>query len=605
MDKRFSLHRKLLLVCVWVDFTLGQVRYSIPEEMSVGTHVGNIMQDLGLDVKRLKSGQARVFTEDNSEYIGLNADKGTLVIKERVDREERCGQTSPCSLHFQIILNNPMELHRVDVEILDINDNVPLFSRREMNIEISESAVKGARFSLDSAVDADVGLNSLQTYTLTPTDHFKLNMLSRPDGSKYAEMVLDRQLDREAREGHRLVLTAFDGGDPPKSGSIKINVIVLDANDNAPAFSQSLYRVAVPENALKGTAVLTVTATDADVGANGNIMYAFSQNSRVTPSAFVIDAQTGEVTVTGDINYEKMKRYELDVEATDKGGLRDTCKVLIEVADVNDNAPVISIISLSNPIPENSPPDTVIAMINVKDLDSGKNGQVRCSISPELPFKIKSSSINFYTLVSEDVLDRETVPEYNITISAVDEGSPPFSANKTIHLKISDVNDNAPVFPKTFFTAFIPENNSPGTSLLSVRATDSDSGNNARISYFLEDDQLNGMPASFYFSVNAESGEIMSARSFDYEQTKEFHIRLGAEESGSISLQQRESVACEALSASVVLRTSCYCRLQEQHLAACVALSAHVVLNPASARPSPPLRCYFSSCASLLTIADV
>ncbi|XP_053734339.1 protocadherin gamma-A11-like isoform X42 [Synchiropus splendidus] len=542
MDELFSFYRKLMFVCVCIDVTVGQVRYSIPEEMSVGTNVGNIMQDLGLDVKRLKSGQARVFTEDNSEYIGLNVDKGTLLIKERLDREERCGQTSPCSLHFQIILNNPMELHRVDVEILDINDNVPLFSRREMNIEISELAVKGARFSLDSAVDADVGLNSLQTYTLTSTDHFKLNMLSRPDGSKYAEMVLDRQLDREAQEEHRLILTAFDGGDPPKSSSIKINIIVLDANDNAPVFSQSLYRVTVPENALKGTAVLTVDATDADKGTNGHIMYAFSQNIRDTSSAFTIDAQTGEVTVNGDINYEKMKRYELDVEATDKGGLRDTCKVLIEVADVNDNAPVISIISLSNPIPENSPPDTVIAMINVKDLDAGKNGQVRCSISPELPFKIKSSSINFYTLVSEDVLDRETVPEYNITISAVDEGSPPFSANKTIHLKISDVNDNAPVFPKTFFTAFITENNSPGTSLLSVRATDADSGNNARISYFLEDDQLNGMSASVYFSVNAESGEIISARSFDYEQTKEFHIRVKAQDGGSPPLSSNVTV---------------------------------------------------------------
>ncbi|XP_040904771.1 protocadherin gamma-A11-like [Toxotes jaculatrix] len=530
-----------LVICV-AEMALGQVRYSIPEEMATGSLVGNIIQDLGLDIKRLKSGRARIFTEDGSEYIGLNLDKGTLIVNKRIDREERCGLVSPCSLHFQIILDNPMELHRIDVEILDINDNAPVFPKREMNFEISELAVKGARFSLDSARDPDVGLNTLQTYKLSPTDHFKLNMLSRPDGTKYAEMVLQTMLDRENLEEHKLTLTAYDGGDPPKSGSVKINVIVMDANDNAPVFSQSLYRVTVPENASRGTVILKVSATDADKGTNGELLYSFSQNSDITSSVFNMDPHTGEMTVRGELNYEKVKQYEIDVEATDKGGLRDTSKVLIEVTDVNDNAPVISIISLSNPIPEDSAPDTVIAMLNIKDLDSGKNGQVKCFISPDLPFKIKSTSTNFYSLVSDDVLDRETVPEYNITITAMDEGSPPYSTNKTISLKISDVNDHAPMFPQPFFNAYITENNSPGMSLLSVKASDQDSGNNARISYFLEDSQLNGISASAYFTVNAESGEILAVRSFDYEQTKEFHIRVKAQDGGSPPLSSNVTV---------------------------------------------------------------
>ncbi|KAM9849702.1 protocadherin beta-15-like [Aulostomus maculatus] len=540
----FSLFRwKLFFLCICVaDVSDGHVRYSIPEEMATGSIVGNIIQDLGLDVNRLKSGRARIFTEDSSEYIGLNLDKGTLIIKERIDREERCGQVSPCSLHFQIILNNPMELHRVDVEILDVNDNAPVFSKREMRLEISESAVKGARFSLDSAKDPDVGLNTLQTYKLSPTEHFKLNILSRPDGHKYAEMILQNLLDRENQEEHKLTLTAYDGADPPKSSSIKINVIVVDANDNAPAFSQSLYRVSAPENASGGSVILRVTATDADKGTNGEIMYSFSQNTDAASSMFTVDAHTGEMTLTGELNYEKIKQYDIDVEATDKGGLTDTCKVLIEVTDINDNAPVISIISLSNPIPEDSPPDTVIAMLNIKDLDSGKNGQVKCFISPDLPFKIKSSSMNFYSLVSDDVLDRETMPEYNITVTAMDEGSPPHSANKTINLKISDINDHAPEFPLPFFSASITENNVPGMSLLTVKASDKDSGNNARVSYFLEDGQLSGMSASTYFSVNAESGEILAVRSFDYEQTKEFHIRVKAQDGGSPPLSSNVTV---------------------------------------------------------------
>uniref|UniRef100_A0A4W6EE80 Cadherin domain-containing protein n=1 Tax=Lates calcarifer TaxID=8187 RepID=A0A4W6EE80_LATCA len=535
----------LFLSVLYLNSVLGQVSYSIPEEMPKGSLVGNMAKDFGLDVKRLKSGKARIFNPDSEEYIELNKERGVLLIKNRIDREALCGQTTPCALHFQIILENPMEfysLHRIDVEILDINDNAPFFAKREMSFEISELAVKGARFSLDSARDPDVGLNTLQTYKLSPTDHFKLNMLSRPDGTKYAEMVLQTLLDRENQEEHKLTLTAYDGGDPPKSGSVRINIIVMDANDNAPVFSQSLYRVTVPENASKGTVILKVSATDADKGTNGELVYSFSQNSDVTSSMFNIDSHTGEITVGGELNYEKVKHYEIDVDATDKGGLRDTSKVLIEVTDVNDNAPVISIISLSNPIPEDSAPDTVIAMLNIKDLDSDKNGQVKCFISPDLPFKIKSSSTNFYSLVSDDVLDRETTPEYNITIRAIDEGSPPYSTNKTINLRISDVNDHAPMFPQPFLNAFITENNSPGMSVLSVKATDKDSGNNARISYFLEDSQLSGMSASAYFSVNAESGEILAVRSFDYEQTKEFNIRVKAQDGGSPPLSSNVTV---------------------------------------------------------------
>ncbi|XP_068443467.1 protocadherin gamma-A11-like isoform X21 [Clinocottus analis] len=539
--KTLSWWPLLLCVCV-ADLALGQVRYSVPEEMATGSVVGNIIQDLGLDVKRMKSGRARIFTEDGSEYIGLNAEKGTLVVAKRIDREELCKQVSPCSLHFQIILENPMELHRIDVEITDINDNAPFFSKKEYSFQVIESASPGARYSIESAKDPDVAHNTLQTYKLNPTDNFKLNVVSRPDGTKYIEMVLHTSLDREKEEDHKLTLTAFDGGNPQKSGSVKINVVVLDANDNAPAFSQSVYRVTVPENASRGTAILRVSATDNDKGANEEVVYSFSQHTDSASSLFNMDPLTGEMTVVGMLDYEKAKHYEIDIEATDKGGLTDTSKVLIEVTDLNDNAPVISIISLSNPIPEDSAPDTVIAMLNIKDMDSDKNGQVKCFISKDLPFKIKSSSTNFYSLMSDDVLDRETVPEYNITITAIDGGFPPYSTNKTINLRISDINDHAPMFPQSFSTAFITENNSPGMALLTVKASDQDYGNNARISYFLEDSQLNGLSASAYFSVNAESGEILAVRSFDYEQRKEFHICVKAQDGGSHPLSSNVTV---------------------------------------------------------------
>ncbi|XP_053092825.1 protocadherin gamma-A11 isoform X7 [Pangasianodon hypophthalmus] len=520
----------------------GQVRYSIPEEMNKGSVVGNIVQDLGLDVKRLKSGRARIFTEDSREYIGLNVDKGTLLVRERIDREELCAQVSPCSLHFQIILDNPMELHGIDVEILDINDNAPAFTKKEINFQISESALPGARFSLDSAKDPDVGQNSLQTYKLHPTDFFSLKVPTHSDGTKLVEMILLKPLDREKQGEDQLVLTAFDGGSPQKTSTIKINVVVLDANDNAPVFSESVYRVSLAENTSKGSIILRVSATDADQGTNGEITYSFSQSSDGILDLFDMDSATGAISVRGLLDFEKTKKYDVYVEATDKGGLTDTSKVDIEITDVNDNVPVISVISFSNPIAEDSPPETIIAMINIKDLDSGKNGQVKCTLDSNLPFKIKQSSSNIYHLVSDQLLDREKVSEYYITITATDEGVPSLSTNKTLRLKISDVNDNAPVFQRHSYTAYVMENNSPGVSIFAVTATDRDSGNNARISYFLEDLSVNGLSASSYISVNAESGEIVAIRSFDFEQSKEFNIRVKAQDGGNPPLSSNVSV---------------------------------------------------------------
>ncbi|XP_047676051.1 protocadherin gamma-A4-like isoform X3 [Tachysurus fulvidraco] len=521
----------------------GQVRYSIPEEMNKGSVVGNIVQDLGLDVRRLKSGRARIFTEDSREYIGLNVDKGTLIVRERIDREDLCAQMSPCSIHFQIILDNPVELRRVDFEIVDINDHAPDFDIKEISIDIPETAAPGSRFSLDSAHDPDVGLNTLQRYTLNPSDHFSLKEFSRSDGTKYVELLLKLSLDREQQEHHNLILTAFDGGTPQKSGTVKITVTVLDTNDNSPVFSQPVYRVSLSENALKDSLVVTVSATDNDKGPNGEINYSFSKSSgKEAIELFNINSDTGEIKVKGILDFEKSKQYQLNVEAIDKGGLTDTSKVLVEIIDVNDNFPVISVISFSNPIPEDSATETVIAIISVKDIDSGKNGEIKCRANSNLPFRITTTSSAFFSLITNRILDREMFSEYNITITATDEGSPSLSTNKTLRLKISDVNDNAPVFQRHSYTAYVMENNSPGVSIFAVTATDRDSGNNARISYSLEDLSVNGVSASSYISVNAESGEILAIRSFDFEQTKEFNIRVKAQDGGNPPLSGNVSV---------------------------------------------------------------
>ncbi|XP_072768509.1 protocadherin beta-11-like [Nerophis lumbriciformis] len=533
----------LLLFLLHLSRTVdGHIRYSIPEEMKKGSVIGNVAQDLGLDARRLSSGRARVVTGEKEQYAKLVTDKGTLVVDERIDREQLCGDVMPCSFSFEVILENPMELHQVTVEITDINDHSPTFKRNDIRFEISEIANIGARFSLASAEDPDVGVNGLREYFLTENDHFVLKQHSNADGKKYAEMVLQKQLDRETLPNLALKLIAVDGGSPQRSGTVNINIYILDANDNAPVFNQSVYKAAIMENAARGAYVVTVNATDKDFGSNSLVTYHFSDIDSSLIDVFAVDEKSGVISVKGSIDFEKDKKYELRIDAKDQGGLTDSCKVIVDVMDVNDNAPVMSVMSFTSPVSEDSPPGTTVGIINIKDIDSAENGHVTCRIENQSPFKVKSNLRNYYTLLTDAPLDRESVSEYNITVVATDAGLPALSTRRTFTLKVSDVNDNAPVFPHAVYGAFITENNSPGVSIMTVGADDPDENQNARISYLLEDAAISGSPVSDYVSINAESGVIHAVRSFDYEQIKQLDLVVRAQDGGSPPLSSNVSV---------------------------------------------------------------
>uniref|UniRef100_A0A665UJL5 Protocadherin gamma-A2-like n=1 Tax=Echeneis naucrates TaxID=173247 RepID=A0A665UJL5_ECHNA len=533
----------LLFVSVSSLFSVfGQISYSVPEEMLKGSLVGNIVKDLGLDLKRLKTGKARLHIGNSAEYIELNKDKGVLLIKERIDRETLCKQTTPCALHFQIILENPIEFYRVTVEITDINDNAPTFKMDSMLFEISESAVKGAKFVLEKALDSDVGINGLRSYSLNPTDNFVLKLNDNAGGEKEVEMVLEKPLDREKQEHLTLTLTAFDGGEPQLSGTVQIHVTVLDVNDNAPVFTQSTYRASLMENTPKGTSLMTVTATDIDEGAHGLLTYSISSNSEGILDLFEIHETSGEVRLIGKIDYETSKHYQLHVKARDQGGLTDSCKILFDIIDVNDNAPIIDLMSTTQSIPEDSTMQTVVAVMNVHDPDSEDNGVVKCFLSESAPFIIENTSNGFYSILTNANLDRERSSEYNITVTCSDEGVPSLSSSVTLTLQISDVNDNPPVFERSSYEAYIVENNTPGLSIFTVRARDADWDQNARVSYILEDSSVNGVPVSSYVSVSADSGVIHAVRSFDYEQIKDFQFHVKAQDGGSPPLSSNVTV---------------------------------------------------------------
>ncbi|XP_056238394.1 protocadherin gamma-A12-like isoform X45 [Seriola aureovittata] len=541
-DKGFSVLRPIFCFAsflVTLHLVYGDLSYSITEEMKRGSVIGNIAKDLGLDLRTLSSRKARVdFDETHERYWDINLSTGDLITSERIDREILCGKKPSCVLKVDLVLENPLELHRVSLHIQDVNDNSPKFRESLIKMEISESAEKGNHFSIEEAHDADIGQNAVQRYSLQKNDNFILAV----DSNK-VELVLENKLDREKQKELNLLLTALDGGSPQRSGTLVIHVTVLDANDNAPVFSQAVYKASLPENSPSDTIVIKVSATDADEGVNGDVTYQFGHVSDNDVNVFSIDPKTGEIKVTGVIDFEKGSSFEMRVQAKDGLGLTSYAKVIIDVTDINDNAPVIYLKSLSNPIPENVSPGTEVGIINVQDRDSDNNRQVRCSIQQNVPFKLVPSIKNYYSLVTTGQLDRELVSDYNITITATDEGSPPLSSSKTVELSVADINDNPPVFEEQSYSAYVTENNKPGSTLCSVTARDPDWRQNGTVIYSLLAGEVNGAPVSSYLSVNGDTGVIHAVRSFDYEQFRSFKVHVMARDNGSPPLISNVTVS--------------------------------------------------------------
>ncbi|XP_034634891.1 protocadherin alpha-8-like [Trachemys scripta elegans] len=533
-----QLLRLVLLHTAW-EVGSGQVRYSVPEESKHGTFVGRLAQDLGLEVAELVFRMFRMVSNGRRDYFEVNLQNGVLFVNSRIDREELCGQSPLCAIDLEVIVDKPLRIFHVEVEIQDINDNAPVFSVNEQNLSIAESlTLPGSRFPLEGASDADIGTNSLLTYKLSPSEHFIVEEKTK-EKSKSLMLVLKKPLDREEIPAHHLLLTAIDGGKPELTGTVQLVITVLDANDNAPVFNQSVYQIKLLENAPNGTLVIKLNATDMDEGINKNISYSFT--NQISPNirkVFRIEQNTGEIRIKGNIDFEDINLFEIQVEAKDKGNppLVGHCKVLIDVLDVNDNAPELAVTSLSLPVPEDAPPGTVVALISVSDRDSGDNGKVTCSIPPNLPFRLVSTFKNYHSLVLAEAVDRERVSEYKILVTARDEGTPSLSASSSILVPIADVNDNAPAFPQPVYRVFVKENNPPGAHLFTVSASDPDLRENAFVSYSVVERSVGEQPLSSYISVHSESGHIYALQPFDYEELQVLQFQVSARDAGFPSL---------------------------------------------------------------------
>ncbi|XP_014705691.3 protocadherin beta-6 [Equus asinus] len=549
-----KVHRKKRQVAIFIMLMLlweagsESIQYSVLEESETGTFVANLTKDLGLRMGELAARGARVVFKGNRQHLQLDPQTYDLLLNEKLDREELCGFTEPCVLPFQVLLENPLQFFQAALQVRDINDHAPEFPAREMLLKISEITMPGKIFPLKMAQDLDAGSNSLQSYIISSNPHFHVLTRNRSDGRKFPELVLDKALDREEQPELRLTLTALDGGSPPRSGTTKIQILVLDINDNAPEFAQELYEAQIPENNPLGSLVITVSARDLDAGAFGEVSYALFQVDDIN-QPFEINAITGEIRLRETLDFEEFQSYHVDVEATDGGGLSGKCSLVIKVLDVNDNAPELTMSSLISPIPENLP-DIIVAVFSVSDADSGQNQEVICSIDDNLPFLLRPSVENFYTLITEGALDRESTAEYNITITVTDMGSPRLKTEHSITVLVSDVNDNAPAFTQTSYTLWVRENNSPALHIGSVSATDRDAGANAQLTYSLLPPQDPHLPLASLVSINADNGHLFALRSLDYEALQAFEFGVGATDRGSPALSSQARVRVLVLDAN-------------------------------------------------------
>nr|XP_051700313.1 protocadherin gamma-A1 [Oryctolagus cuniculus] len=536
----------LTLLCLFLELRLdpvaGSILYSVAEETDKGTFVGDISKDLGLEPRELAERGVRIVSRGRAPLFALSARSGGLVTAGRIDREDLCAQSARCLVSFNILVEEKMKLFPVEVEIIDINDNTPRFQLEELELKMNEITSPGTRIPLPFGQDLDVGVNSLQSYQLSSNPHFSLDVQQGPDGPERPEMVLQTPLDREAAAVHHLVLTASDGGNPVRSGTLRIRVQVVDANDNPPAFTQAEYHISVPEDVPLGTQLLVVNATDPDEGANGEVTYSFHNIDHRVAQIFQLHSYTGEISNKEPLDFEEYKIYPMEIQAQDGAGLMARAKVLVKVLDVNDNAPDVSITSVTPAVPENFPPGAVIALINVHDQDSEDNGHTTCSIPGNLPFKLEKLVDNYYRLVTERTLDRELTTGYNITVTATDQGTPALSTETHILLIVTDINDNAPEFHQDSYSAYIPENNPKGASIFSVKAHDADSNENAQVTYSLVEDTIQGAPLSSYISINSDTGVLYALRSFDYEQFRDLQLRVTASDSGDPPLSSNVSL---------------------------------------------------------------
>uniref|UniRef100_A0A7N6A5U1 Cadherin domain-containing protein n=1 Tax=Anabas testudineus TaxID=64144 RepID=A0A7N6A5U1_ANATE len=544
-----------LLTCVVLLCQAQERDYTVKEEQPENVRIGNLRKDLDLNLDpniRLSSPLQfkPVYKTGDVPLVRVEANTGEIfTTNHRIDREKLCsGVFAEKRCYYEIeVAVLPDEIFRlVKIRFLieDVNDNAPLFQSTVINISIPENTAINTRYPVPSAFDPDVGINGIQHYELVKSvSEFGLDIIETPEGDKWPQLIVQQNLDREQKDTFVMKIKVEDGGSPPKSSTAILQVTISDVNDNRPVFKDSELEVTVPENAPMGTSVAQLHATDADLGLNAQIHFAFSnQISASTKRHFAIDSSTGLITVKQPLDREVTPVHKLIVLASDGSSTPSRATVIVNVTDVNDNVPSIDtryIINLVNGtvlLSENAPLNTKIALITVTDKDADLYGKVACYTDHDVPFRLKPVFNDQFLLETAAPLDYETTREYAIKIVASDRGMPPLNTSAMVLIKIKDENDNAPIFPQPEIQLSIPENNDPSTQLIKLSATDSDSGHNAEIIYTLGPDAPDG------FNIDRRSGILSVGKRLDREKQERYSFTVIARDNGSTSLQSNVTV---------------------------------------------------------------
>ncbi|XP_072276680.1 cadherin EGF LAG seven-pass G-type receptor 3 isoform X2 [Pyxicephalus adspersus] len=421
----------------------------------------------------------------------------------------------------------------------------PIFPQYNYQVQVAENQPPGTPVITMTAQDPDTGESGRVVYIMDTLMNSKSLELFSID-SVTGLISTTEILDRESMELHYFRVTAIDHGSPRLSATTMVAVTVTDKNDHSPMFEQAEYRESIRENVEEGYPILQLRATDIDSQANANIKYRFV-NEQAAHSVFEIDARSGLITTSGQVDREKRERYSLIVEASDQGkdpGPRSsTVKVEITVLDENDNVPQFSEKRYIVQVREDIRPHTEIIKVTATDLDKDSNAVVHYNIiSGNSRGQFSIDSLNGAIQVVAP-LDFETEREYTLRIRAQDAGRPPLSNNTgMLSVQVVDINDHAPMFVSTPFQVNVLENVPLGHSVIHIQAVDADYGENARMEY-----KLTGVLPTTPFVINSATGWITVSGPLDRETVEHYVFGVEARDHGNPPLSASASVTITIL----------------------------------------------------------
>ncbi|KAK2817251.1 hypothetical protein Q5P01_025442 [Channa striata] len=435
---------------------------------------------------------------------------------------------------------------KVIIEVKDDNDHSPVFPSEDVDLEISELSPPGSRFQLDGAEDQDEGEFGTQGYRITEGEMaqlFHLDYRSGSDNHVSLDLVLDSKLDRETQDFYSLTIEAFDGGIPSRTGTLYLNIHVLDENDNPPVFNQSEYHTSVSEDAPVLSSVCRVHATDLDLGNNGQITYEINRRQSDPNEFFSINETTGVVYLNKLLDFETQAFHELIVSARDNGAQPEYSSTFVgvKVLNINDNSPTINVLFLSETgdavVSEMAAIGDYVARISVSDPDLGEERVTVTLEGGDGKFSLKQTDDFLYALCVNAELDREEKDLYELKVQASDLGSPSQSTEMVLFLRVADTNDCHPVFDKDVYTVQISEDAPQGSSLIQMQARDADEGVNSHIRYSIlksNQDRLIG--------IDPESGLVTTAAALDRETEVEVWFLVVAVDGGEPALSSTATV---------------------------------------------------------------